>query len=252
MAKPILVANWKNHPASLLEAQKLLKDLGKLRLLYKKFALFIAPPLPYMESVANRAKGFAHLASQDMFIEKGTYTGETTLEVLKSFGVKLAILGHSERRALGETSQDVALKVKAALKAGITPLICIGEKTRDADGEHFEYIRNELKASLGDISKQSAGKIIIAYEPSWAIGKTSGDALPPAELAQSVIFLKKVLTDLYGRSTADSIPILYGGSVEPDNAGELLRESSARGFLVGHASINHNSFEQIARSIIEK
>lgn len=252
MAKPILVANWKNHPSSLLEAQKLLKDLGKLRLLYKKLSLFIAPPLPYMESVASKAKGFAHLASQDLFIDKGTYTGETTLEVLRSFGVKLAILGHSERRALGETSEMVAKKVQAALKAGIVPLVCIGEKTHDADGEHFEYIRNELKVSLGNLTKQSAAKIVVAYEPAWAIGKTAVDALPPAELAQSVVFLKKVLADLYGRSVAEKIPILYGGSVEPDNAGELMRNTSVRGFLVGHASINHRSFESIARAIIEK
>lgn len=242
MAKPILVANWKNHPGSIAEARNLLNGLAKNSKLYKNLSVFIAPPAPYFELVSGR-KNFASLAAQDLALP---------VEILKSFGVRLAIIGHSDRRAQGESSEMVSQKIKLALKAGIVPLLCIGEKTRDADGEHFEYLREELKASLAGISAKMAREILIAYEPAWAIGKTAKDALPSAELAQSVIFLKKQLADLYGRKIADNIPILYGGSVEPENAGTLMRETYVRGFLVGHASLDRKSFEKIARSLTEK
>lgn len=253
MAKPILVANWKNHPSSLDEAQALLKDLVKKKLLYKKLSVFIAPPLAYLEMVANRASSFAKLGAQDISnLTKGTYTGAVTNDILKSFGVRLAIVGHSERRALGESSETVSEKVKAALKSGIAPLVCVGEKTRDTDGEHFEFLRMQIKESLAGLSKQSVASVLLAYEPVWAIGKSAKDAMPASELAQSVIFIKKVLTDLYGRKVAENIPILYGGSAEPRNAGEIMREGGVSGLLVGHASLKAKSFEEIALALLQK
>lgn len=253
MAKPILVANWKNHPGSLSEARWLLRGLSKNSKLYKKLSLFIASPAPYFELVSLRAKNFARLASQDIAaFSQGTSTSVITPDILKSFGVRLAILGHSERRAQGETSAEVSEKVKVALRSGIVPLVCVGEKTRDVDGEHFDFLREELKSSLSGLNVKAARQIIIAYEPAWVIGKSAKDALPPAELAQSIIFLKKQLADLYGRKVAESIPILYGGSVEPENAGALMRETYVRGFLVGHASLKAGSFKAIADSLTSK
>ncbi|KKW13875.1 MAG: Triosephosphate isomerase [Parcubacteria group bacterium GW2011_GWA2_50_10b] len=253
MAKPILVANWKNHPGSLAEAKALLKGLSKEARLYKNLSLFIAPPAPYLELAALKARNFARLACQDMAaFSQGTYTAMLTPDILKSLGVRLAIIGHSERRALGETSAQVVDKVKVALRAGIVPLVCIGEQARDVDGEHFDILREELKSSLSGLNAKTARGIIIAYEPVWVIGKSAKDALPPAELAQTVIFLKKQLSDLYGRSVAESIPILYGGAVEPENAGALMRETYIKGFLVGHASLKPESFKSIAESLLTK
>ena len=195
MAKPILVANWKNHPASLGEARSLLRGLSRYSAFYKKVNLFIAPPSAYFESVASRAGNFYHLASQDMSsLFHGSHTGMITPDILKSFGVRLAILGHSEQRALGETNESVSLKVKAALLSGITPLVCVGEASRDQDGEHFEFLREQLKLSLAGLNRTAdTRKLMLAYEPVWAIGKRAGDAIVPADLAQSVIFIKKVL-----------------------------------------------------------
>jgi len=254
MTKPIVVANWKNHPGSLAEAKTLLSRLAKNRLLYKKLSFFIAPPLPYFELISRRSKNFAHLASQDISsISQGTHTGVVTPEILKSFGVKLAILGHSERRALGETNEDVSRKVKIALHSSLAPLVCVGELSRDSDGEHFEFLRNQLKLSLAGLSKRSnVSKLAIAYEPVWAIGRRAKDAIKADGLTQAVIFIRKVLTDLFGRATAQRIPILYGGSVEPSNSGELMRETRIRGFLVGHASLSADSFREIAQSLITK
>ncbi|MEX2013411.1 MAG: triose-phosphate isomerase [Parcubacteria group bacterium] len=254
MAKPILIANWKNHPGSLAEATFLLKQLSRNFKLYKKLSLFIAPPLPYLEPVSRRSRSFARLASQDLpSRSNGTHTGQVTSDILKSFGVRLAILGHSERRAEGETSELVAEKVKVALRSGIVPLVCVGEISRDQDGEHFEFLRDELKSSLAGLNKKTdVSKLALAYEPVWAIGKRAEDAMAPADLTQSVLFIKKVLTDMFGRAMAERIPILYGGSVESVNVGALFGETGIKGFLVGHASLNAKSFEAVARSLISK
>ena len=241
MTKPILVANWKNHPSSLFEAKSLLKQLAKHSRVYKKFAFFIAPPLTYFESVSERAS-FTQLASQDIEI----------VDILKSFGTKLAIIGHSDKRAMGETDEMVNKKIKIALKSGITPLVCIGELARDQDGEHFEVLRNELRLALAGLTKKAeVSKIMVAYEPVWAIGKSAQEAIGPAELSQTVIFIKKVLSDILGRKVADKITILYGGSVEPANAGDLMRGTGIRGLLVGRASLDAKKLEAIAESILQ-
>jgi triosephosphate isomerase (TIM) len=146
MSKPILVANWKNHPESLIRTNTLLGQLTKRASLYKKLRTYIAAPYVYFEPVSKKVKSFAGFASQDIFFaEAGTYTGAITPDILKSFGVKLSIIGHSERRKLGETNEVVAEKVKCALRSGITPLLCVGENVRDDAGEHFEFVREHLR-----------------------------------------------------------------------------------------------------------
>ena len=253
MAKPILVANWKNYPNSLPEAQSLLRDLKRRKLLYKKLSLFIAPPFTYFESVSRVSKGFAQLASQNISsLPFGAYTGQITPDILKSFGVKLAIIGHSERRSFGETSEHIAHKVKVALRAGITPLVCVGETVRDNEGEHFELLRDQIKVSLAGLGKKEAGKIVLAYEPVWAIGKNAKEAIVPRELSQTIIFIKKVLSDLFGRALAEKIPLFYGGSVESENAKILMKDSGVRGFLVGHESLKPKSFQAIALALTSK
>ena len=254
MAKPVLVANWKNHPNSFSEAKALLGQLSRDRKSYKKLSLFIAPPLPYLESVALKSKGFARLATQDLAtLLGGTHTGLVTPDIIKSFGVGLAILGHSEQRALGETNEAVSQKVKIALRSGITPLICVGELSRDQDGKHFEFLREQLKLSLLGLNKKAdAVKLAIAYEPVWAIGKRAIDTIGPIELSESTIFIKKVLNDMFGRRVADRIPILYGGSVEPNNAKALFTKTGVKGYLVGRASLNAKNFKAIAVSLTSK
>lgn len=254
MAKPILVANWKNYPNSFSEARSLLGQLSKDRNTYKKLSLFIAPPLPYLESTLLKTKGFARLAIQDLtHLSQGTHTGTVSPDIMKSFGVGLAILGHSEQRSLGETSEIVSQKVRVAIRSGLTPLVCVGELSRDHEGKHFESLREQLKLSLAGLNKKAdALKLAIAYEPVWAIGKSAVDAIVPADLSESTIFIKKVLSDLFGRAIADRIPILYGGSVEPDNAKALFEKTGIRGYLVGHASLSAKNFKAIAVSLYKK
>lgn len=252
MSKPILVANWKNYPGSLSEAKTLLRQLSRDRRVYQKLSLFIAPPLPYLESTLLSSRNFARLASQDISaLERGTHTGMVTPDILKSFGVKLVILGHSERRALGETNELVSQKVKVAIRSGLASLVCVGELSRDRDGEHFEFLREQLELSLAGLSRKVIiSKLALAYEPVWAIGKRAQNAIEPGDLSESVIFIKKILTDMFGRATAERIPILYGGSVEPANAAKLFSATGIKGFLVGHTSLNAKNFKLIAKSLI--
>jgi triosephosphate isomerase len=231
----------------------LLNALHKRAAAYKKISTFIAPPVAYFESASKRVKSFASLASQDIFFAMtGTFTGAVTPEIMKSFGVRLAIIGHSERRGLGETNEVVAAKVKTALRSGITPLVCIGEEERDLEGTYFEFLREELKMSLEGIRRRDdAHKLIIAYEPIWAIGKKAKDAMSPKDLSEMVMFIKKVLTEIFGRESAERIPVIYGGSVESANAAELLA-TGVRGFLVGHASLVGQDFAKIAEALTAK
>lgn len=251
MTKPILVANWKNHPESLSKASLILNGLAKKASLYKKLLTVVAPPVTYFETASKRVKSYAALGSQDIFFGiEGTYTGAITPDILKSFGVKYTIIGHSERRGLGETSPVVAAKLKTALRAGIVPIICIGEDTHDQDGAYFEFLREELKLSLEGVRRRDdAQKLIIAYEPVWAIGKKAKEAMQPEELSEMVIFIKKVLTEIFGRESAEKIPILYGGSVDPSNAAGLIA-SGIKGFLVGRASLDPKSFAAIAETLV--
>ncbi len=238
MAKSILVANWKNHPSSLFEAQTLLKELSRKRELFKKLSFFIAPPLVYFESVSK--SNLAGLTSQNV--------EANNIDMVKNFGARISILGHSDYRLSGETDETINKKIKAVLRAGITPLLCIGEKTRDSDGEHFETLREQLKKGLASISKP---KMIIAYEPVWAIGKSAKDSIQRDDLEQTVIFIKKVLSDTLGRKTADQTPILYGGAVEPLNVNALMKKTGIKGFLVGHASLKAKSLISISKSMLE-
>jgi triosephosphate isomerase len=252
--KAILVANWKNKPESLEAAQALVSALSRKKLLFKKVSTFIAPPLVYFEPVATKIKSFARLAAQDIFPSLGgPYTGSITPDILKNFGVRLAIIGHSERRALGETNDVVRKKVKFAMREGITALVCVGEHARDAEGEHFEFLREQLESAVEGLRRrEDVTRLAIAYEPVWAIGKKASGAIDPKDLEETVIFIKKVLADTFGREPASTIPILYGGSVEPANARELMQATGINGFLVGRASLDAESFGAIAKSLASK
>ena len=250
--KYILAANWKSHPSKADEVKSLLAGLVKQSLNFKKLHTIIAPPTAFLDLVGTKIKSIGVLASQDLsLLSKGTYTGETTSEMLKGLGVKSSIIGHSERRKLGETNDLVSKKVNQAIKEGITPIVCVGEDLHDEEGKYFEVLNSQIRESLDSLKRSDIKKIVVAYEPLWAIGKSAKDAMQPNDLLQMVVYIRKVLTEMFGRAGADQVAIIYGGSVEPGNAKELLK-SGVQGFLVGHASLNAKSFVEIAKAILNK
>lgn len=244
--KKIIIANWKMNPASVSAAKKLITEIKKIS---KKTSstIVVCPPFPYINLLSGSKKPFS--GSQNISNEKeGAFTGEVSAGMLVSMGVKYVIIGHSERRVMGESSEIVSKKALAALNSKITPIICIGEKERTGNAEHWQEIKWQLVDSLQGITKNNIKNCVIAYEPIWAIGKKSVGPMSSEDVSESAIFIKKVLVEMFGSNIADKVAIIYGGSVDSKTAGDILSTKSVAGFLVGRASLNPKEFEKIVVS----
>ncbi len=254
MTKKLVIANWKMNPASGKEAETLFTDVENGLTLLKKTEVIICVPFLYLNILksANRQTKKIILGAQNVFYEeKGAFTGEISPLMLDNLGIKYVILGHSERRALGETNLDINKKIKSALSFGLIPIVCVGDKERDENHEYFNFVKIQVEECLNGVKKDLLGKIIIAYEPVWALSTTEGrkDATP-VDSREMVIFIRKILTDKFGVNT--KLPrIIYGGSVNEKNALEFLTNGGVEGVLVGGASLNPEKFLEII-SIAEK
>ena len=242
----IVVANWKANPPTLIEARKLFAAVKKAAGSFRG-ALVVCPPAPFLADLALSYRGSRiRFGAQDVFYEKGgSFTGEYSADMLRSVKTQYVILGHSERRRLGETNEDINKKIAAALAAGLTPILCVGEKGRDVEGNYFQTIEEQLKKGLSGISDSSLPKIIIAYEPVWAIGKRAEDAMKPNDVQEMAIFIRKTLAQKYPRNAVDKVAILYGGSAEPENVAGILTDGGVSGFLVGHVSLEPARFKEM-------
>jgi len=247
--RKILVGNWKMNPESVKEARVIFNDIAKRVKGFKKIDIIICPPFPFL-FINNELKNKSiHLGSQDVFTEtKGAYTGEISSKMLTSLGVKYVILGHSERRALGDTDQIINKKILAVLKEKLIPILCIGEKTRDSNGFYLAFIKHQLVECLFKVPKSQIKNIVIAYEPIWAIGDKSKNEATKDEFIEIQIFIKKIIADIYNIKIASIVKIIYGGSVHSSNAKEFI-ESGADGLLVGRDSIIPKKFEEIINVI---
>jgi triosephosphate isomerase (TIM) len=248
MRKQIAAANWKMN-LTYEQAEQLITDVVNTPHTLKdhQFAVF-GVPFPYLTMVAQKLKGYkgTGVAAQNCSNKKsGAYTGETSAEMIASVGVQYVIIGHSERREyFHESNQILAEKVDIALANGLTPIFCCGEAlaVREA-GTQNEFVEVQLKESLFHLSAADLQKIVIAYEPIWAIGtgKTA-----TAEQAQDMhAHLRSVLASQYGKEVADNISILYGGSVKGSNAKEIFGKPDVDGGLVGGASLKADEFVQV-------
>ena len=239
----LIIGNWKMNPQSRKEVEIIFNGISKSIKNLKNIEIVICPPFPFFfikDKIKNKK---IKLGSQDVFYEKeGSYTGEISTSMLSSFGVEYVIIGHSERRALGDTDNIINKKILSTLKAKMTPIFCIGEKDRDSNGFYLSFIKEQLIEGLASITKLQMKNIIIAYEPVWAIGSEALREATPAEFTEIRIFIKKIIADLYDMKTANEIKIIYGGSVNPINARFFLEEGSADGLLVGRDSLNPKKF----------
>jgi triosephosphate isomerase (TIM) len=248
MRKVLIAGNWKMFKTleeAVLFAEDLalrIKDVSGREILVCPPALFI---YPLSHALADSS---VLVGAQNVFWEdQGAFTGEMSAPMIKSTGAHFAIIGHSERRQyFSETDETVNKRLKACLKAGITPIVCVGETLAEREaGKTLDVIRNQMTKGLTNISKTHAEQLVIAYEPVWAIG-TGKTATP--EIAQEVHgFIRSQLNDLFGPEIAGAIRILYGGSVKPDNIDVLMAQADIDGALVGGASLEVASFERIIR-----
>ncbi|MDO8594050.1 MAG: triose-phosphate isomerase [bacterium] len=246
--KKLIVANWKMNPASAAEARVL---FSKTKLAGRKLdsvETVICPPFPYLGLFVHGGTTRVSLGTQDVFwANSARATGEVSPEMLKDIGVSYIIVGHSERRTLGESDEIVSKKLKAVLTEGLTPILCVGEKERDADGRYFESLKNQIKASCVGLRSSDFRALVIAYEPLWAIGKSAREAMQPGNIREMAIFIQKVLSDAFGEEAARVAKLLYGGSVEEGNTNAILTEGGVNGLLVGHASLDAAGFTKILK-----
>lgn len=216
--------------------------------------VLLAPPFTHLQSIGEAIKADSSyaLAAQDAYpVAAGAYTGEVSVNMLKDLGVSHVIVGHSERRKLFlEQSELVARKIKAVLEAALTPILCVGEplSAREA-GKHEEYIAELLNAELYDINASEIKRMIIAYEPIWAIG--TGKTATADQAQATHAFIRKQLEQKYDAQTAAAIPILYGGSCKPHNAASLFAEPDVDGGLIGGASLKAADFTAIIKHLEE-
>ena len=248
MKGKIIIGNWKMNPRSLREAEKLYSDVAKSLPHLKFTRVVICPPYPYLEKLKKYSRRIVLGAQDSFWDEGGAYTGEVSSEMLYSLGVQYVILGHSERRALGENDVSINKKIKSALSAGLTPVVCVGEKERDTNHEYFSTVKAQVEMCLKGISKNLISKIIIAYEPVWALSTTTGrhDATP-ADAREMATYIRRVLTDLFGVEVARAERIIYGGSVNRKDVGGFISEGGVDGVLPGRASLDPEEFIEIVK-----
>lgn len=245
----IIVANWKAYVEDTAKAKELFAIAKRLST-QPKIRIVLAPPSPMLGLLARGKPSKVAFAAQDVSATMGgAQTGEVTAEAIASIGATYAIIGHSERRAMGESDAVVAEKLSHALAHGLIPILCVGEKERDAASAYLSFVRGQIESALGGLAAKDRMRVIVAYEPLWAIGKTSADALPAHDLAEMVLYIRKVLAELLPGKRGNATTILYGGSAEPGDVRDLAGGSSVDGFLVGHASVDPKMFAALVRAL---
>ncbi len=248
MRKPIAAGNWKMFKTA-KEASKMISELKELVKGVSDREVVICPPFTALESAVNAAKGSnVKIGAQNLYWEeKGAFTGEIAPGMIKDLGCEYVIIGHSERRQyFGETDATVNKRTFSALKAGLKPIICVGETLQERESEKtFSVIETQIKGGLKGLSEEQMKDCVIAYEPVWAIG--TGKTASKEQAQEVHAFIRKLLSDLFGKDTADAARILYGGSVKPDNVKDLMSQPDIDGGLVGGASLEAEPFSKIVK-----
>ncbi len=249
MRKTIIAGNWKMNMTP-SEAKKLTLELVPLVKNYNKCEIVICPPAIDIPAVAEAIKGTdIKLGAQNVhWEEKGAFTGEISVSMLKELGVEYAIIGHSERRAIfGETDEGVNKRARFALQNGIIPIICVGETLEQRKaGETNEFVSKQIKAALNGMKTQDVSKTVIAYEPIWAIG--TGETATPDEANDTIAVVRNAIADKFGDNAAESVCILYGGSMNEKNAFALMNMQHIDGGLIGGASLKADKFAAVCRA----
>lgn len=246
MKKIFIAGNWKMN-TTVGEGVALVNELLATYKNYSKARLAVAVPFTHLSEIGKLVNGTSiELAAQNMNEnEKGAFTGEISAAMLKELGVKLVIIGHSERRHIfGETDETIAKKVKAVLNNGFECILCVGETKEERESGNLEkVIERQTMSALGQLSKDEMKRVIIAYEPVWAIGTGLTASKEDAESVHK--YIRSLVEKQFGKETAEALVIQYGGSVNGDNAAELLSMEDIDGALVGGASLTYNKFSAI-------
>jgi triosephosphate isomerase len=244
--KKLIIGNWKMSPATLSEANKLVANTIKTATKLKKTTAVLAPAYVHIAPFSTK-KTKVLWGAQDVCLKReGSMTGEVSVRMLKDLNVEFVIIGHSERRIMGENNDLIAKKVVTTLAEGLKPVLCIGESVRDNDGEYLIEIKTQLLECIAEVKRGDMLDLVIAYEPVSAIGAT--EPLNSHDIHTCVLYIRKVLAEHFSKDLALSAMILYGGSVNVDNAGEIIKNGGVDGLLVGRASLG-NEFGELLKAV---
>ena len=247
MRKPVIAGNWKMYKL-LSEAVDTALALKPLVANANHCEVVIAPVFTALKNVTSRLEGSnIKVAAQDCAAasKHGAHTGEVAADMIKDAGCSHVIVGHSERRQFyGETDATVNAKVKSAIQAGLTPIVCVGEMLAEREaGNAQNVVKTQLQGGLDGLTVADTERIIIAYEPVWAIG--TGKTATPEQAQEMHGVIRQSISEVHGKAVADGMRILYGGSVKPENIAELMSQDDVDGALVGGASLEADSFAKI-------
>ncbi|PIR85138.1 triose-phosphate isomerase [Candidatus Kaiserbacteria bacterium CG10_big_fil_rev_8_21_14_0_10_45_20] len=245
--KPIIVGNWKTYVSSQKDAKKLFKAIDKNLPRTVRSEVVVCPPAPLIQPLrASYVGKRISFGAQDVSFEDGTPTGDIMPTVLKDVGAQYVIIGHADKRRDGDSDLIVGEKINAALDKGLRPIVSFGEQVRDKEGIYLSDLEQSIRGSLFNLTESALKKVIIAYEPVWAIGAT---VTPSArEIQETNIFIRKTLATKYSRGVALKARIIYGGSVDDTNADELIADADISGFLLGRASVDAEVFTTIVKA----
>ncbi|MCJ7777209.1 MAG: triose-phosphate isomerase [Sedimentisphaerales bacterium] len=251
MTKPFIAGNWKMNTdshSSVALAKAIAEKISDVA--GHDVTVAVCPPFVYLQSVV-KALSASHIAvgAQDVYFEpNGAFTGEISTSMLKDIGCAYALCGHSERRhVIGEADELINKKVAAAISGGLLPILCVGELLAEREAEQTEkVVTRQFKAGLAGLNHEKVSAVIIAYEPVWAIG--TGRTATPQQAQEAHNFIRKLLAQMYDNRLAKETRILYGGSVNANNAAELMQQQDVDGLLVGGASLKVNDFIAIIQA----
>ncbi len=249
MRNKIVAGNWKMNK-TLSETEVLVTELAA-KLPDTDAEVMVAPTYVNLVGAIRHLEGSAiEVIAQNMhFAESGAYTGEISADMLLDIGIETVIIGHSERRSIfGETDEMLAKKAIAAIEKNVRVIFCFGEELEDRkSGNHFNIVSDQLKDGLFNLKPEAWSKVVLAYEPVWAIG--TGETASPEQAQEMHTFIRKTISNEYDNNIAENVSILYGGSVKPNNAKEIFSKPDVDGGLIGGASLNADDFIAIIKSI---
>jgi triosephosphate isomerase len=249
MRKPFVAGNWKMN-MDRGGSVELASDVARAVSGLDAVDVAVCPPSVYLHAVAEALAGTrVDLGGQNAYFEsKGAYTGEVSMAMLKDVGCRYVILGHSERRhVFGETDGLIAKKVRAALAGGPEVILCVGELIEERRADKTEAVLDrQIRSALKDVSPEDMARVVVAYEPVWAIG--TGETASPDQAQDAHRFIRELIQQLFDESVAQALRIQYGGSVKPNNADELLAQPDVDGALVGGASLEADKFAAIVKA----
>lgn len=250
MSKALVIANWKMNPATFKEAKALLAATKKAAD-KSKCPVVVAPPTVFLRDLAAsvRGKSVSFGLQHGRAEEEGAHTGDTSMLQARDSKASYVIIGHAERRGQGETDADTRAKVAAALKAGLTPILCIGETSRGADGAYLDIVATQLATGLADVPATRLPRVIVVYEPLWTIGAST--TMRPHDMHEMAIFIRKTAVGIFGE-VGHKLRVLYGGSVNAENVRAMLGEGAIDGLLVGRASTDGTAFAALLHAIVAK